>query len=280
MIRIVTDTAADITPAQARALQVELVPLTIHFGKTPYDPLKDDTFEKFYSLLRSERDLPTTSQPAPDSFLAVFKKAREAGDDVIAICLSSKLSGTYHSACIAQGMLAYDRVHVIDSRTLVTGQRLLVELAASLRDAGKSAEDIVAAVRSAAERVVLIAGLDTLKYLRKGGRIPKTMEMLGTIIGIKPIIQVVDGAIVMAGKARGKAGALQVMLDLVSEQASFDPAAPVYFGYTDTDEQCQAFKKMVTEKYGLTNTKVYPVGAVAGTHVGPGAFVIIYLKKA
>ena len=279
MIRIVTDTSADITVTQAKALGVELVALDIHFEGRAYEPLKDETFEAFYTMLAEEKKLPKTSQPAPADFLSVYKAAKEAGDDVIVITLTAKLSGTYQSAMIARDMADYDCIFVIDSLSTVTAQRLLVELAVTLRAEGKDAGEIAETIADVSRRIRLYAGLDTLKYLRKGGRIPKTMEMLGTVMGIKPLITLKDGGIVMAGKARGRKGAMEALMQIIAENPTFDPSVPVYFGYTGDDTLCAEFRRQVVERYGLQNTRMYPIGAVVGTHVGPGAFAIIYLPE-
>lgn len=280
MIRIITDTSADITASQAKELQVDIVPLEIHFEGAPYDPLADETFDVFYRMLESAKQLPTTSQPAPGKYLSLYSQALAAGDDAVVITISSKISGTYQSAMIAREMAAdASRIHVVDSLSAITGQRLLVELAVNLRAKGLGAAEIAEAIRDAADRVVLIAGLDTLKYLRKGGRIPKSAEVLGTVLGVKPLLQLENGSIVMAGKARGRTAVIGALLDMVAEKADFDPSMPVYFGYTHEDAQCNAFHKAAMEKFDLKNTVQYPIGSVVATHVGPGAFAIVYLRR-
>lgn len=279
MIRIVTDTSSDITPTQAKALGVDLAPLDIHFDNTPYNAAADETFEEFYSLLARSRDLPTTSQPPPSSFLSIYQEAKEAGDDVIVITLTKKISGTLQSAMIAKEMAGYDRVHIIDSLSTVIGQRLLVERAVSLRKEGQSAKAIADAISDASKRLILGAGLDTLKYLRKGGRIPKSAEMIGTVLGVKPLIKLVDGGIIMAGKARGRAGVQRALLGIVQEHDDFDPQVPVYIGYTGSDKLAQEFRALFSSQYPQCKTVLYPVGAVVATHVGPGAFAIAYLTR-
>lgn len=279
MIRIITDTASDITGLQAAAMDVARVPLRIHFDEAPYDPLADEDFSQFYSLLESSKSLPTTSQTSPGDYLPLFQDAKEHGDTVIAILLSGALSGTVQSAHIAKDMAAYNNIHIIDSRQAIIGQRLLVEYAVRLRDEGKSAACIVDTITDALGRIRLFGALQTLKYLRKGGRIPKSTEMVGTVLGIKPIISLQQGSIVMAGKARGHAGAMTAMVKLIGENTRFDPAAPVYFGYTQDEKAARNFRKLATVKYHLTNTAFHPVGPVVGTHIGPGAFAVAYLVK-
>lgn len=279
MIRIVTDTASDISAAQARQLNVELVKLGVMFGDTPYDQTQDENFDTFYQMLGSTKELPVTSQPSPEAFLSVFNRAKEAGDEVIAILLSSRLSGTVQSASIAKELSGYANIHIVDSLQAITGQRLLVEYAVRLRDAGKSAADITAAIMEALPRIRLFGALDTLKYLRKGGRIPATTEVIGTMMGIKPLVRLDDGLLGMAGKARGHAGAVTNMIKLVDADCDFDPATPVYFGFTGTQKQMVAFRQLCIQRYGLRDTATCAVGSVIGTHVGPGALAITYLVK-
>lgn len=279
MIRIISCTSSDMTLEESKNLNVELVPLQVMFGDEPYDSFTDVNFEGFYQKLESYKELPVTSQPSPAAFLAVYSRAKLEGDDVVVITISSKLSGTYQSAVIAQGMADYDKIHIIDTEQASVGQRLLVDLAVKLREEGKSAADIAAELEKAKKRVVLFAALDTLKYLRKGGRIPKTTEVIGTVIGIKPIITLNQGAIVMADKARGHAGLMANLFKLVSASGKFDPSMPIYFGYSNSDYLSNAFQKFLKQKMELPETLEYPIGAVIGTHVGPGALAIAYLVK-
>lgn len=279
MIRIVTDTASDISLPQAKKMGVDLVRLSVTFGDAPYDQDQDENFDTFYQMLGTSKQLPVTSQPSPDAFLSVFNDAKKNGEEVIAILLTSKVSGTVQSATIAKELCDYDKIHIIDSMQGIIGQRLLVEYALRLRDEQKSAKEIIEVIEDAYPRVKIFAALDTLKYLRKGGRIPKTAEMIGTMMGIKPLVKLEDGMLVMAGKARGHAGAVTSMMKLVGENADFDPVAPVYFGYSGTPQQLIAFRKLCTQKFQLKDTATHAVGAVIGTHLGPGAFAIAYLTK-
>ena len=279
MIRIVTDTSADITVSQAREMNVELVPLHIHFENKSYNPLQDETFQIFYQMLEEAKTLPSTSQPDPQSFLSIYESAKHAGDDVVVITLSNKVSGTFQSATLAKDLCDYDRIYVVDSLSAVIGQRLLIDFAVRKRAEGMDAPTIAQMVKEAANHVVLFAGLDTLKYLRKGGRIPKSMEMIGTVIGLKPLIKLTDGAIVMAGKARGRLGSIHALLNLIVREKAINAKEMVYFGYTKSNEQCKILQEKAIEKFNLLKTVCYPVGSVVGTHVGPGAFVIAYLPN-
>lgn len=279
MIQIITDTASDITMAEAEELGVLLVKLRVSFPEAAYSQEQDDSFEQFYRLLEESRGLPTTSQPTPAEYLALFAAAKESKDSVVVIALSGNLSGTVQSAAIAKEMCGYDDIYIIDSKQAIIGQRLLVEYAVRLREEGRSAAQITATITDAVDRVRLFGALDTLKYLRKGGRIPKSTEVVGSVLGIKPLVELKNGSIEMAGKARGHAGAVTGMVKLVQADAHFDDSVPVYFGYTHTRQLCTNFRKIATQKFHLTKTRQCPVGSIVGTHVGPGAFAIAYLVK-
>lgn len=279
MVKILTDSASDITLAEAIDMNVDMVPLRVNFGHKPYDQFLDADFTEFYRMLAQEKELPVTSQPSPADFLPVFSRAKKDGDSVVAILLSGAISGTVQSAHIARDMAEYDDIFIIDSRQAIMGQRLLVEYAVSLRSRGLTAAEIAIFITEASRRIRLYGAVDTLKYLRRGGRIPKTTELLGTALGIKPVLELVDGSLEVVGKARGNAGATTAMLKLVEEHSDFDPAAPVYFGYTATDTLCRNFQKLLCSRFKLKNTRICPVGGTVGTHIGPGAFAIAYLTR-
>lgn len=280
MIRIITDTASDITLSQAKALGIDIVAMRVQFGDSPYNQLQDEDFSAFYTLLENAKALPTTSQPSPADFLELYEDAQEKKQSVVVITISSGLSGTLQAATIAKDMCDYDEIYIIDSKQAAMGQRLLVEYAVQLRAQGNSAAEIAVLVREASSRVVLYAALDTLKYLRKGGRIPKSAELLGTVLSIKPIIGLdTEGKVCMRGKARGLAGAVTNLIKLMDERNDIDDTMPVYFGYTLQETPSRNFMKVATARYHLKNAQFYPVGATIGTHIGPGAMAVAYLCK-
>ena len=280
MIKIVTDSAADITPAQAKSLGITVLPLRIHFGDTVYYQEEDETFVHFYELLEASQELPHTSQASPTDYLALFEQAKQDGDSIVLLTLSSGLSGTIQSAGIAKEMVDYDEIYIVDSRQAVVGQRLLTEYAVKLRDEGKSAKEIAAMVEEARGRVVLAGAVDTLKYLHKGGRVSKSVELVGSVLGVKPIIFIDEaGALKMVDKARGFMGCANALFKIVEKYGAPDPYMPVYFGHTNCPESCERFRKAAVDKYGFADTVMSPVGGIVGTHLGPGTFIIAYLKK-
>ena len=198
MVRLITDSAADFEPWEYEKYQVECIPLTVFFGSEEYQENINLSKEQFYALVRETGEFPKTAQASPQVLLDQFAQAKEAGDEAIYICLSSALSGTYQTACAAKAMADYD------SKNATGGQRMLVEYAVKLRDAGLSAEQIIAAVETLQDKVVLYACMDTMEYLYRGGRISHTVYKLGTLAQVKPIIRVSEeGKVEAPAKAMG-----------------------------------------------------------------------------
>ncbi len=280
MIKIITDTASDITTTQAREMDISLVNICINFGDVAYDQLADESFQSFYELLENSKEHPTTSQPPPDAYLTLFEEAKNNKDDVVVVALSAEMSGTFQSAEIAKNICGYDNVYIVNSQQAIIGQRLLVEMAVKMRKEGKAATEIVDVLEEAKTRVRTYGALDTLKHLRMSGRIPKTTELLGTMMAIKPMICLENGSVVMAGKARGHAGLVTSMMRNFEKNMEVDTSAPVYFGYTKDVKHCKHFSKLAATKFNLKDTRVYPVGPIVGTHVGPYAFAFAFLEKA
>ena len=278
-IRIITDTPSDITIKEGKKLNIDIVPLKIIFDEKSYLEDIELSMEDFYKKLKTAKNLPTTSTPSPEDYLKFFEEAKNAGEEVIVITLSGSVSGTYQCANLAKNMANYSNIYIIDSAQATIGQRLLVEYAIQLREQGKTAKEIVEIIEEVKKKVVLYAMVDTLEYLHKGGRLSKRSTIAGTILKIKPIITLKEGAVSLIGKARGANGAMKTIFDLISQESPIDPSLPVYFGSTNNYELCYSCKEKADKKYNLTNTKMYPVGGVIGTHVGPGAYVIAYLKK-
>ena len=187
-IRIITDSAADYSAQEIEKRQIACIPMTVTFGDTEYLDGRDITKEQFFELLTNGSDFPRTSQPSPASFLEYFEAAKEAGDTVIAVLVSSALSGTFQNAVLAKSMAEYEDIFIIDSKIATLGMRILVDRAVRMRDRGCSPQEIVTEVEHLKPRLRLFAGLDTLEYLAKGGRLSKTAATLGNLANLKPII--------------------------------------------------------------------------------------------
>lgn len=278
MIQIVTDSASDITLKQAEEMNIQIVPLTILFEDGVCPQETDEDFQIFYEKLIKENGLPKTSQPTPNKYLEIFRLAKEVGDEVLVITLSGGLSGTVQSAKLAKDLAEYERIEIIDSKQAILTQRMLVEYAVKLRDEGKTLDEITALVLKQREKLTVFGMLDTLTYLKKGGRIPASMALLGNLLRIKPVIILKDSVLEQLGKARGRKDGLK-MLCAQMEQAEIDLSFPVYFGYTLDPEPTKQFQAEMEQKFQLKNTKLYPVGGVIGTHVGPNCVAVAFAVK-
>lgn len=272
MIRIITDSTADFILTDAEALGVRVIPLTIHFGDSHFLDGIDLTPEQFYGMLAGSEKLPTTSQPAPGEFINEFLDAKQAGDDVVCILLSSALSGTFQSAQIAAAEADYDRIFIVDSRSVTLGLQLLVRRAVHLASAGCCASEIAADLEQAKKHLRLFAVVDTLKYLHRGGRLSATAALAGGLLGVKPLVTIAqDGSIGLAGKARGMAGAYVALFKKIEEAGGIADANSVMVGYTGTKENAFPIMRYLTQNLHLPEPPLSMIGAVVGTHAGPGA---------
>ena len=280
MIRILTDSASDILPAEAEQLGVTVIPLnvTLEDGTILRDGV-DMTPSAYYEILAGCRKLPTTSQPSPELFENFFLEAAAAGDEVIGIFLSHALSGTYQCAKLAADMANVDNVLFVDSGHVCLSEALLVRLAVQLRDSGKTAGQIAAILEHAKEHLHLVAAIDDLKYLRKGGRLPAAVAVAGGMLGIKPLITIQDGKVAMAGKARGLPGAYVALFKKIEEMGGITPAFPALAGYTGSPREVTPIQTYLRDNLQQEDLLVRQIGCVIGTHAGPGAFGIAFFDK-
>ncbi len=276
-IYIVTDSTADFRPEEAQRRGVRVVPLKVQFGEDAFPDMLDHA--GFFQQLAGAKELPTTSQANPDDFLPHFRRAQEAGDSLICLPMASSLSGTCQSALIAKELCGYEGVHIVDSTQTTLGLRLLIDLACLLRDQGKSAPEIVEELERAKSRVRLLAIVDTLKYLHKGGRLPAAASIAGELLRVKPIISLGNGQLGLVGKGVGAKGSLSALVKLIGDTLPYDTRLPVYYGYTANDTLCQGLMALTQETFGPHRHEVHSVGPVIGTHVGPGAAVVVYLER-
>lgn len=275
-IQIVIDSTTDL-PAQA-AEQVKIVPLTIHFGEQQYVSGVDIDARSFYEKLVESDVLPTTSQPTPAAFADAFQAAVEAGDEVVCITISSKLSGTFQSASIA-AMDFPGKVFVVDSRTVTLGCGILTQYALDLAKQGISARELAQRVEKKREKVRLLALLDTLEYLKKGGRISATVAFAGGLLNIKPVICVAEGEVKLLGKARGFRQGSNLLVQQIEKAGGVDFEMPMLLGYTGLSDAM--LKKYMEDSAQLWQGRVDSlpvsiVGSVVGTHAGPGAVAVAF----
>ena len=275
-IQIIIDSTTDLS-AQAAA-RVKVVPLTIHFGDREYVSGVDMDARTFYETLVSSKVLPTTSQPTPAAFADVFRQAVDAGDAVVCITISSKLSGTYQSASIAAEDFP-GRVFVVDSQTVTLGCGILTEYALRLADAGMEAQQLAETLLQQREKIRLLALLDTLEYLKKGGRISPTVAFAGGLPNIKPVVCVEDGEVKLLGKARGSKQGNNLLVQQIEKAGGVDFTRPVMLGYTGLSDEL--LQRYMVDSAPLWQGKadqlpVSIVGSVVGTHAGPGAVAVAF----
>ena len=269
MIRILTDSASDILPAEAAQLGVDVIPLnvTLEDGTVIRDGV-DLTPSEYYEHMAGCKKLPTTSQPSPELFEKFYAEAAAAGDEVVGIFLSHELSGTYQCAKLAADLANVDNVLFVDSTNVCLGEGLLVRMAAHLRDEGKSAVQIAATLEHAKEHLHLVAAIDDLKYLRKGGRLPAAVAVAGGMLGIKPLITIKEGKVAMAGKARGLPGAYVALFKKIEELGGVNPRFPSLAGYTISTREVNPIQTYLVDNLGLSEPLVRQIGCVIGTHAG------------
>lgn len=270
-IRIVTDSTAYITKEYADINNIDIVPLLVDFeGNTDYEGYPGE-FEEFYEKLKVSESFPKTSQPSTGAFAQVFKKAVEKDEEVIAIVISSKLSGTYNSASVAGEMVASNKISVIDSETTVSNLRILVERAKELAASGVSREEIVNTINEEKKRTGVNLTVDTLEYLKKGGRLSTGRALIGSILNIKPIISLIDGALMPTGKARGKSKAVEMMISNIPDNVTNISICHIF-----NMEEAEEVKGILEAKYPRLNITIDVIGPVIGSHLGPKAIGICY----
>ncbi len=276
--RIIVDSTADLIPSLKE--RVFTVPLTLRFGTEEY--IDGVTIDKkaFYEKLIESAELPTTSQATPDAFMKEFEKAKEAGEEALVITLASKLSGTYQSAMIAAA--DYDNIYLVDGDSAAIGSGILVERAFQLLDSGFTAKEIAKTLEEEKNKIILLALVDTLEYLKKGGRISKTVAMVGGMLNIKPLISIDQGVINILSKARGLKMGNTMLLEEIKKSGGIDFSKPLLFGYTGISDE--SLLKFIEDSKNLLEgnvkeIKYETVGSVIGTHAGPGAVAIAFFKK-
>ena len=277
-VRIIIDSTVDVSPELLD--RVEVVPLTVSFGAEEYIDGVTITHEEFYNKLIESDVLPTTSQATPAAFADVFERIAAADDSAVVITIAHQLSGTCQSARIAAE--DYDNIFVVDSGSVTLGAGILAEYALRCADEGMDAESIAAAVEARKDDVCLIAMLDTLEYLKKGGRISATVAFAGGLLNLKPVVAIKDGVINMLGKARGSRQGNNLLVQEINKAGGIDFSMPILLGYTGLTDVL--LKKYMTDSAALWENGVEAlhytsIGSVVGTHAGPGAIAAAFFRK-
>lgn len=275
-IRIIIDSTTDVSPEAQQ--QMEVVPLTVSFGEEEYLDGVDLSREDFYRKLEAGQILPKTSQPSPEAFARVYDRIRQEGNEGILITVSSALSGTYQSACIAAE--EYPEIRVIDSRNVAVGTGILAEYALWRTKEGAELDALAEELEKKRKEICLVAMLDTLEYLKRGGRISKTAALAGGILNIKPVITLKDGVIVILGKARGAKKANNLLVEQI-EQNGIDYSLPILLGYTGTSDTL--LQNYIHDSRALWEGHVEKleyalICSVVGTHAGPGAVAVAFFR--
>lgn len=277
-IKIITDSASDISPAEGERLGVAVIPMRVIIDGREYLDGVDLTAREFYSLLASSKELPRTAQPPTEDFKGAYE-ACSPGDDIIVITISSNLSGTMQAASIAASETEDRRIHIVDSQNAVVGERLLVMRAVQLREMGMAASEIVEALERERQEIVLLAVVDTLTYLHKGGRLSKAQAVAGGLLGIKPIVTVKDGVLAVLGKERGKGRAFKFLRDTAVGLGPIDRSRPYALAFTKDEDFLIEFRAAMGEEYAPADAVCDSIGSAVGTHVGPGAVAVAYFVR-
>ena len=277
-VRIIIDSTTDLAPELQG--QVQVVPLVVSFGTEEYIDGVTITHEEFYSKLIESDVLPTTSQATPAAFAEVFEEVAAAGDSAVVITVASQLSGTCQSARIAAE--DYDNIYVVDSGSVTLGAGILAEYALRCARSGMTAAEIAGLLEKKKEDICLIAMLDTLEYLKKGGRISAAVAFAGGLLNIKPVVNVKDGVINMLGKARGSKQGNNLLVQEIEKTGGIDFDMPILLGYSGLSDAL--LKKYITDsaplwENGIDTLRYTSIGSVVGTHAGPGAIATAFFHK-
>lgn len=270
-IQIITDSTAYFTKEYAERHNIKIVPLSVTFLGITADEGYPGEFDEFYHKLEASIDFPTTSQPSIEAFASVYQEAIAQGNEIITIVISEKLSGTFSSASVAANMIAPDNISVIDSETTASNLQLLVNMAKDMVDKGESRANIVNTLNQGKVRMSINLTADTLEYLRRGGRLSDAQAFIGSLLNVKPILELVDGKLAAAGKVRGKNKALDFMIDKVPENVTHISICHVL----DTEE-AELLQTKLQLKFKHIKVGIDILGPVIGSHLGPKGIGICY----
>ncbi len=275
MAVIITDSTCDLPLQELEKLGVDMISLRVNFGDESFADKREITDEEFYARLEKSEALPTTTLLSIGEYMERFE--RYPDEEIVVLTISSKLSGTCQSALAAAEMSKRSDIYVVDSLNVTGGLALLVRLAVSMRDAGKSGQEIAQSLDAIKGRVRIFAMIDTLKYLVKGGRLSGVSGAIGSVLGIKPIISVQDGVVHNLSKTRGVPAAIAELKRLILEEHPFDPSLPFQFVHTNN----AAALDQLAAALGLEDSGAgrYMIGSTVGTHAGPGAIGFCYFEK-
>ena len=278
MVKILTDSSCDLSPARCEELGVEMLPITLNFGGESFRAHEDISNEEFYEKLAAASELPKTAQITPAFFEEKFTGYKESGEEVVCLFISSMMSGTLQSARIAKNMVNADKVYLPDTLNVTFALGLLVEEAVKMRDRGLSAAEIASEVEKLVPRVRLWALIDDLKYLKMGGRLSATSALVASILGICPIITLENGLVEVVGKARGKKAAFKFIQNMVAKEPISGDFA-VTIGHAAVPNTRDDFMDFMSAELKKREILKLDIGSIVGTHTGPGACGLAYIRK-
>ena len=272
VVKIVTDSGADLPDQIIKELGITVVPIYVRFGEEVYCDRVDISEDEFYERLTHDPVHPSTTQPTPQDFANVYQKLSQEADGIISIHLSTKLSGTCNSALMAKDMMETEcPIEVVDSETLTMSLGLIAIIAAQAAKAGESLEAVVAAAKQAIPKVNLLALLDTLVYLQKGGRIGKVKALLGSVLSVKPMLAAKDGELVPVGQVRTRTKGIDKLFDFAQSAADIQDLAVVY---NTTPDEAQALAERIGSVFDREKIRMARLGPGIGVHGGPGVMAV------
>lgn len=277
-IKIITDSTADIPKNLAEELNITVVPLTVHFGEESYKDWYDLTSTEFFEKLKNSDVMPTTSQITPAAFEEVFRKELQENDSIICVTLSSKASGTYQSAVIAKNSIEDADIEVIDSMLLSYGYGMVVVEAAKMAKEGKSKQEIIGRVNYLLERIDTYFIVDTLEYLKKGGRINLAAAVIGNILNIKPVLGIKDGLVVPVDKIRGSKNIIPKMIELIKSKGYNMSNQVVGLAHGAIPDRLEELKEAIENEFHPKGFVISEVGSVIGAHSGPGVIGAFFIR--
>lgn len=290
-IRIITDACADLPKAWSAEMGVQVLPLTVNMEERSFqyngvDKYENDmTLDEFYAAVR-EGKMPSTAQATPESFKELFLEALNVGDEVLYLAFSSAMSGCYNSSCIAKNEIvedmpeAADKIALVDTLCASLGQTMLISLVHKEMQKGVSLQQLAAYAESMKLRMQHWVAVDDLNHLRRGGRVSGASAFIGTLLSIKPVIQLTaEGKLVPMEKVQGRQKSMRAIVDKMLLDCVDDPESPVYIVHGDCIKDAETVKKLVAQKAGKQVTLINCLGPVIGAHAGPGTVAVFYVAK-
>lgn len=279
-IRLITDSTADLPASMVEQYNIRVLPLTVRFGDQQYKDKEELGSQEFYEKLSQAEELPTTSQIPPETFIQAFQEEIDKGNQIIGIFISSQASGTFQSANIAKAEFPDATIILIDSMMLCMGMGLLVITVARMLQEGKTIEEILAKVEQLKGKIEHLFCVDTLKYLRKGGRIKASTAILGEVLNIKPILNVEDGITQTIGKVRGSKKIIPYYVNHIKQTIDIENTKFMSVCHAVQPELAEKMIRKIREEINFQGEIIESeVGAVIGTHSGPGVLAVFYVKK-